>query len=101
IPAEELPMQRAARTGQEVREEEIEIQWPDGRVVQMMVSASPMFDEQGAVRGAIGAHVDITAFKRAQRELEAANRQKDEFLAMLAHELRNPLAPIRNASELL
>jgi signal transduction histidine kinase/CheY-like chemotaxis protein len=36
-----------------------------------------------------------------QRKLEAADRQKDEFLAMLAHELRNPLAPIRNAGEIL
>jgi signal transduction histidine kinase len=39
--------------------------------------------------------------ERRRRELEEALRQKDEFLAMLAHELRNPLAPIRNASELL
>jgi PAS domain S-box-containing protein len=38
---------------------------------------------------------------RQQRELEAADRQKNEFLAMLAHELRNPLAPIRNSGELL
>ena len=39
--------------------------------------------------------------ERRRRELEEALRQKDEFLAMLAHELRNPLAPIRNAGELL
>ena len=38
---------------------------------------------------------------RARALLEAADRQKDEFLAMLAHELRNPLAPIRNAGEIL
>jgi len=38
---------------------------------------------------------------RANRELEAADRQKNEFLAMLAHELRNPLAPVRNSAELL
>ncbi len=41
------------------------------------------------------------ALERQQRQLEAADRQKNEFLAMLAHELRNPLAPIRNAGELL
>ncbi len=41
------------------------------------------------------------ALKRQQHQLEAADRQKNEFLAMLAHELRNPLAPIRNANELL
>jgi PAS domain S-box-containing protein len=39
--------------------------------------------------------------ERANRELEAADRQKNEFLAMLAHELRNPLAPVRNSAELL
>jgi len=44
---------------------------------------------------------DISEHVRARARLEAADRQKDEFLAMLAHELRNPLAPIRNASELL
>ena len=44
---------------------------------------------------------DISAQVRARLQLENADRQKDEFLAMLAHELRNPLAPIRTASELL
>jgi PAS domain S-box-containing protein len=44
---------------------------------------------------------DISDHVLARARLEAADRQKDEFLAMLAHELRNPLAPIRNASELL
>ena len=44
---------------------------------------------------------DISAHVQARIQLENADRQKDEFLAMLAHELRNPLAPIRNAGELL
>ena len=44
---------------------------------------------------------DISAHVVARARLQTADRQKDEFLAMLAHELRNPLAPIRNASELL
>jgi signal transduction histidine kinase len=44
---------------------------------------------------------DISLQVRARAALERADRQKDEFLAMLAHELRNPLAPLRNASELL
>ncbi|MFI4868004.1 MAG: ATP-binding protein [Steroidobacterales bacterium] len=44
---------------------------------------------------------DISAHIQARTALQAADRQKDEFLAMLAHELRNPLAPLRNASELL
>jgi PAS domain S-box-containing protein len=44
---------------------------------------------------------DISAHVQARTALQVADRQKDEFLAMLAHELRNPLAPLRNASELL
>ncbi len=44
---------------------------------------------------------DISAQVQARHQLEAADRHKNEFLAMLAHELRNPLAPIRNAGELL
>ena len=47
------------------------------------------------------AHTRRESEERRRRELEEAARQKDEFLAMLAHELRNPLAPIRNAGELL
>lgn len=44
---------------------------------------------------------EIDQRKQAEQALSRVNRQKDEFLAMLAHELRNPLAPIRNATELL
>ena len=44
---------------------------------------------------------DISVHVQARAQLQMADRQKDEFLAMLAHELRNPLAPIRNASEVL
>lgn len=44
---------------------------------------------------------DITERKRPEEALREADRRKDEFLAMLAHELRNPLAPIRNAVQLL
>jgi signal transduction histidine kinase len=50
----------------------------------------------------VGALLELTATRRARhQQLEQADRQKNEFLAMLAHELRNPLAPIQNAGELL
>jgi two-component system CheB/CheR fusion protein len=49
----------------------------------------------------IGVSIDITEHKRLEQALHDADRRKDDFLATLAHELRNPLAPIRNALQLL
>jgi PAS domain S-box-containing protein len=51
--------------------------------------------------GTTGLVWDVTASKRAEEALRVADRRKDEFLATLAHELRNPLAPIRSAAHLL
>ena len=58
-------------------------------------------NDEGRVVEWVGASVDITETRRATEALEEADRHKDEFLAMLAHELRNPLGPIRNAARLL
>lgn len=55
----------------------------------------------GTIETVLSVAHDVTESKRSAQILEDANRRKDEFLAMLAHELRNPLAPIRNASEIL
>ncbi len=49
----------------------------------------------------VGTCQDVTERKSAELELRAADRRKDEFLAMLSHELRNPLAPILNAIEII
>jgi len=49
----------------------------------------------------LAVRIDVTERMAAEQRLREADRRKDEFLAMLAHELRNPLAPIRNAAELL
>jgi len=58
------------------------------------------FEHGQAVR-LIGTVHDVTDRKQAEEQLRAADRLKDQFIAMLAHELRNPVAPIRNASEVL
>ncbi|UTF60222.1 PAS domain-containing protein [Gilvimarinus sp. DA14] len=63
--------------------------------------ATPLRDENGSILQWLGTNTDIHDIEKAQEELKAANRRKDEFLAMLAHELRNPLAPIGSAAELL
>ena len=58
-------------------------------------------DANGRPIRMIGTCQDVTERKRAERELVEADRRKDEFLAMLSHELRNPLAPILNAIEII
>jgi signal transduction histidine kinase/ActR/RegA family two-component response regulator len=61
----------------------------------------PIRGPKGDVEGIFVEGSDVTMRKRVEDELRAANRQKDQFLAMLAHELRNPLAPITTAAQLL
>jgi PAS domain S-box-containing protein len=64
-------------------------------------SAAPIRDAHGMMTGAVLIFRDITERKAAERLLREADRRKDEFLAVLAHELRNPLAPMRNALEMV
>ncbi|MES2938698.1 MAG: ATP-binding protein [Pseudomonadota bacterium] len=61
----------------------------------------PEFDEQGRVESVLSIAVDVTEQEAANAALKDADRRKDEFLATLAHELRNPLAPIRNALHIM
>lgn len=72
----------------------------DGSRFWANVIITALHDTQGTLRGFAKITRDMTA-KRQVEELQSADRQKNEFLAMLAHELRNPLAPIRNGVELL
>ena len=76
----------------------------DGRRIPISLSVSPVRDSRGVVIGASKVARDISERKRAEQALREseqalreADRRKDEFLALLAHELRNPLAPIRYA----
>jgi PAS domain S-box-containing protein len=65
------------------------------------VSYVPDLDESGVARGFYALITDQSARHEAEQALRDADRRKDEFLAMLAHELRSPLAPIRSAAEVL
>ncbi len=79
---------------------ELEVVGKDGRRVPVEVS-SRLIVRDGRPVGVQGCARDITERKRAEEALKEADRRKDEFLAMLSHELRNPLAPIRNALHIL
>ena len=73
----------------------------DGSVGWTYSRAVPMLDARGEIEEWIGAASDITERKLAEEKLRESDRRKDEFLAMLAHELRNPLAPVGAAAALL
>ncbi|MEM8512093.1 signal transduction histidine kinase [Massilia sp. MP_M2] len=73
----------------------------DGSCGWTLSRAVPMFDAAGEIYEWIGAASDISERKAWEDKLRETDRRKDEFLAMLSHELRNPLAPIGAAAELL
>jgi PAS domain S-box-containing protein len=74
---------------------------PDGKVRWVWDRRFPIRDKSGRVVRLVGIAEDITERKRAERALQKADRRKDEFLAMLGHELRNPLAPIRSSLDMM
>jgi PAS domain S-box-containing protein len=99
--AEEEEVLARLRRGERVEHFETTRIAKDGRRIEVSLTVSPVRDDSGTIVGASKIARDITASKRAERLLREADRRKDEFLAILAHELRNPLAPMRNAAELL
>jgi PAS domain S-box-containing protein len=72
-----------------------------GRLIDISLTISPIRDAAGRVIGASKIARDVTDQRRTEEALREADRRKDEFLALLAHELRNPLAPLRNGLEIM
>jgi PAS domain S-box-containing protein len=102
VSAERSPFTRMKESG---ARETIEVS-SEGWWLQIV--ADPFIDGSGTLGGAVYIVADETSRHQAEEELQRRaerllemDRRKDEFLAMLAHELRNPLGPIRNAVELL
>jgi signal transduction histidine kinase/ActR/RegA family two-component response regulator len=90
-----------ALRGAAIRGVECFMSGPGAERVTLLLSAGPVQDKSGTTLGCIITMTDISERKRAEQRLREADRRKDEFLAILAHELRNPLAPIRNGLELM
>ena len=80
---------------------EYRILLPDGRRRDVIVAGAGQRGSDGAWARQVGVISDATARKQDEEKLREADRRKDEFLAMLAHELRNPLAPITMAARIL
>ncbi len=78
---------------------EFRVTWPDGSVHWLQDQGQTLRGPDGPFM--TGAAVDITERKHMEEALREADRRKDEFLAMLGHELRNPLAPLRGVMETL
>ncbi|MGD9724489.1 MAG: PAS domain S-box protein [Pirellulales bacterium] len=91
---------RCVQTG-EVWEDTFPLRSRTGEYRWFLSRAVPIRDATGRVVRWFGTNTDITAKREAENALRDADRRKDEFLAMLAHELRNPLAPIRNSLHIM
>jgi PAS domain S-box-containing protein len=98
---EEAAILRTIRDGKRVEHFETVRLRKDGVPINISLSVSPVKDASGVIVGASKIARDITERKRIEQQLREADRHKDNFLAILAHELRNPLGPIRNAVKIL
>ena len=73
----------------------------DGQWRLCSIRAVPVVHDRGEITEWVGVHTDITEQRELQQAMRETDRRKDEFLATLAHELRNPLAPIRNSLQIM
>ncbi|HYG64811.1 MAG TPA: PAS domain S-box protein, partial [Thermoanaerobaculia bacterium] len=104
---ERMILARLAR-GEQIEHYETVRVAKNGRPIAISLTISPIRDSEGRIIGASKVARDVTDRKQAEEALRAAmealreaDRRKDEFLALLAHELRNPLAPIRNGLQVM
>lgn len=99
-PGSDCPINRAFPTRSQQKGEEIFFH-KDGHQYRVAFAASPIVDAEGEPSGTVVEVRDITERKKIEQTLKDADRRKDEFIATLAHELRNPLAPISNLLALM
>jgi PAS domain S-box-containing protein len=98
---EEAEILRRIRNGQRLEHYETVRLRKDGTQVEISLTVSPVKAADGTIIGASKIARDITERRTMERQLREADRQKDNFIAILAHELRNPLGPIQNTVKIL
>ena len=88
---DERPLARALGRGDVVRAEEILLNRPDGRTLTILVNATPIYSDDGSIVSAVAVIQDMTP-------LEEMERMRNDFLAMVSHELRGPLTTIKGSA---
>ncbi|MGI8835896.1 MAG: ATP-binding protein [Pyrinomonadaceae bacterium] len=108
LPHTQSPIMDVLRTGVPVDNVEVLIERPDGTRLPVLVNFAALKNAQGEITGAVTSFIDISERIRLEREtheqaaaLAELHQRKDEFLAMLSHELRNPLSAIFSALHVL
>ena len=101
IPPENLVMQRTARTGRPVHNEAYQVVYADGQALDLLGSAAPLFDEQGRVRGVVGAFVDVSERRRADEQIQHAQRLQavGQLAGGVAHEINNLMTTVLGFAE--
>jgi PAS domain S-box-containing protein len=105
VPPERLQEERMIiqrlRRGERLEHFETQRLTRDGRYIDISATISPIRSASNRIIAASSVARDVTTQKKAEQALRDADRRKDEFLATLAHELRNPLAPIHSSLQVL
>lgn len=92
LQAPELPLHAAALTGEPVLGLELQLERDARPVIDLLCNAAPVFDERGKVRGALGAFMDVSSFKRAQAEVRRLNRDLEDKVTERTAELERAQA---------